>query len=284
MLDNEIFSILERTPLGVGGELQLTDAMRELAVKYGMIGVDFSGIRYDMGNKFGILKANIEVGLSHPEVSSQLKEYIKEIAKVGKDLLIILDVDCLISEEEQKNMEEIVKYQEEARSKTDIERTDTTKEKTGVKIDGISVINPVNNKEVPVYLGDFVLASYGTGAVMAVPSHDQRDFEYAKEHNLEIIQVIDCGDISEHAIEKQDYMGHGYKMMNSEDFDGMTVDEAREKISDMLEEKKLGKRVNNYKMRDWIFSRQRFWGEPIPMINCPKCGWVPEKEENLRLN
>ena len=118
---------------------------------------------------------------------------------------------------------------------------------------------------------------------MAVPSHDQRDFEYAKEHNLEIIQVIDCGDISEHAIEKYDYMGHEYKMMNSEEFDGMIVDEAREKISDMLEEKKLGRRVNNYKMRDWIFSRQRFWGEPIPMVNCPKCGWVPLNEDDLPL-
>ena len=119
---------------------------------------------------------------------------------------------------------------------------------------------------------------------MAVPSHDQRDFEYAKEHNLEIIQVIDCGDISEHAIEKGDYMGgHGYKMINSEEFNGMTVDEAHEKIADMLEEKGIGKRVNNYKMRDWIFSRQRFWGEPIPMINCPECGWVPVPEEELPL-
>ena len=110
------------------------------------------------------------------------------------------------------------------------------KDKTGVKLEGIMAINPVNNKEVPVYLGDFVLGSYGTGAVMAVPTHDQRDFEYAKEHNLEIIQVIDCGDISEHAIEKTEYMGHDYKMMNSEEFDGMVVDEAREKISDMIEE------------------------------------------------
>lgn len=118
---------------------------------------------------------------------------------------------------------------------------------------------------------------------MAVPSHDQRDFEYAKEHNLEIIQVIDCGDISEHAIEKTEYMGHDYKMINSEEFNGMTVDVAREKISDMLVEKGLGRRVNNYKMRDWIFSRQRFWGEPIPMVNCPKCGWVPMNEEDLPL-
>lgn len=183
-----------------------------------------------------------------------------------------------------KNKKEVEAYIKETAKKSAMDRTELNKGKTGVMIDGIKAINPVNGKEVPVFLGDFVLGDYGTGAVMAVPSHDQRDFEYAKEHNLEIIQVIDCGDISEHAIEKQDYMGgHGYKMINSEEFDGMVVDEAREKISDMLEEKGIGKRVNNYKMRDWIFSRQRFWGEPIPMIYCEKCGWQPMKEEDLPL-
>ena len=183
-----------------------------------------------------------------------------------------------------KNKKEVEAYIKETAKKSAMDRTELNKGKTGVMIKGIKAINPVNGKEVPVFLGDFVLGDYGTGAVMAVPSHDQRDFEYAKEHNLEIIQVIDCGDISEHAIEKQDYMGgHGYKMINSEEFNGMVVDEAREKISDMLEEKGIGKRVNNYKMRDWIFSRQRFWGEPIPMIYCEKCGWQPMKEEDLPL-
>ena len=182
-----------------------------------------------------------------------------------------------------ENKDEVNAYIKETSLKSSMDRTELNKGKTGVEVKGIKAINPVNGREVPIFLGDFVLGDYGTGAVMAVPSHDQRDFEYAKEHNLEIIQVIDCGDISEHAIEKQDYMGHGYKMINSEEFDGMTVDEAREKIADMLEEKKLGKRVNNYKMRDWIFSRQRFWGEPIPMINCPECGWVPMNEEDLPL-
>ena len=182
-----------------------------------------------------------------------------------------------------ENKDEVNAYIKETSLKSSMDRTELNKGKTGVEVKGIKAINPVNSREVPIFLGDFVLGDYGTGAVMAVPSHDQRDFEYAKEHNLEIIQVIDCGDISEHAIEKQDYMGHGYKMINSEEFDGMTVDEARERIADMLEEKKLGKRVNNYKMRDWIFSRQRFWGEPIPMINCPECGWVPMNEEDLPL-
>ncbi len=182
-----------------------------------------------------------------------------------------------------ENQDEVNAYIKETSLKSAMDRTELNKGKTGVEVKGIKAINPVNGKEVPVFLGDFVLGDYGTGAVMAVPSHDQRDFEYAKEHNLEIIKVIDCGDISEHAIEKQDYMGHGYKMMNSEEFDGMTCDEAREKIADMLEEKGIGRRVNNYKMRDWIFSRQRFWGEPIPMINCPDCGWVPVPEEELPL-
>ena len=182
-----------------------------------------------------------------------------------------------------ENKDEVNAYIKETSLKSNMDRTELNKGKTGVEVKGIKAINPVNGKEVPVFLGDFVLGDYGTGAVMAVPSHDQRDFEYAKEHNLEIIKVIDCGDISEHAIEKTEYMGHGYKMINSEEFNGMTVDEAREKISDMIEAKGLGRRVNNYKMRDWIFSRQRFWGEPIPMINCPKCGWVPMNEEDLPL-
>ena len=182
-----------------------------------------------------------------------------------------------------ENPDEVNKYIEETKKKSAMDRTELNKGKTGVEVKGIKAINPVNGKEVPIFLGDFVLGDYGTGAVMAVPSHDQRDFEYAKEHNLEIIKVIDCGDITEHAIEKTEYMHHDYKMINSEEFNGMVVDEAREKISDMLEEKGIGKRVNNYKMRDWIFSRQRFWGEPIPMIKCPDCGWVPVPEEELPL-
>ena len=182
-----------------------------------------------------------------------------------------------------ENKDEVNSYIEETAKKSAMDRTELNKGKSGVEVKGIRAINPVNGREVPIFLGDFVLGDYGTGAVMAVPSHDQRDFEYAKAHNLEIIQVIDCGDITEHAIEKTEYMHHDYKMMNSGEFDGMIVDEAREKISDMLEEKGIGKRVNNYKMRDWIFSRQRFWGEPIPMINCPKCGWVAVPEEELPL-
>ena len=176
---------------------------------------------------------------------------------------------------EIKNMDEITKYQEEARSKTDIERTDTTKEKTGVKIDGISVINPVNNKELPIYISDYVLMDYGTGAIMAVPAHDERDYEFAKKFNIDIIPVIDGGDTS-----KEAYTGDGIHI-NSGFLDGLNKEDAINKMIEFLEDKKIGTKFINYKLQDWIFSRQRFWGEPIPMIYCEKCGWNPVKEEDL---
>ena len=179
-----------------------------------------------------------------------------------------------------ENKEEVEEYIEETSLKSAMDRTELNKGKSGVLIKGIEAINPINGKHVPIYLGDFVLGDYGTGAVMAVPAHDQRDYEYAKEHNLDIVQVIE-GDISTKAFEKQDYLGKGIKLMNSEEFTGLTVEEAKEKITDMLVNKGIARRVNNYKMRDWVFGRQRFWGEPIPMIYCDKCGWNPVKEEDL---
>ena len=179
-----------------------------------------------------------------------------------------------------ENKEEVEAYIKETAKKSAMDRTELNKGKTGVEVKGVKAINPINGKEVPIFLGDFVLGDYGTGAVMAVPAHDQRDFEYAMEHNLDIVQVIE-GDISEKAFEKHDYLGKGIKLMNSEEFTGLTVEEAKEAITKKLEGEGIARRVNNYKMRDWVFGRQRFWGEPIPMINCPECGWVPVPDEDL---
>ena len=182
-----------------------------------------------------------------------------------------------------ENKDEVNTYIKETLKKSNMDRTELNKGKFGVELKGLKAINPVNGKEVPIFIGDFVLGSYGTGAVMAVPSHDQRDFEYATVHNIPMIQVIDGRETTSSAFEKQDYLGKDCKLINSEEFTGLTVEEAKEKITNKLENMGIARRVNNYKMRDWIFSRQRFWGEPIPMINCPKCGWVPMKEEDLPL-
>ena len=183
-----------------------------------------------------------------------------------------------------ENKEEVLAYIEETKKKSNMDRTELNKGKSGVEVKGVKAINPVNGKKVKIFLGDFVLGDYGTGAVMAVPSHDQRDFEYAKEHNLEIIEVITGGDITDKAYEKGEYLNNeDSKLINSDEFSGMSVKEAKEKITDYLVDKGIARVVNNYKMRDWIFSRQRFWGEPIPMIYCEKCGWVPMDEKDLPL-
>ena len=182
-----------------------------------------------------------------------------------------------------ENKEEVLKYIEETSKKSNMDRTELNKDKTGCIVKGIKAINPVNGKEVPVFLGDFVLGDYGTGAVMAVPSHDQRDFEYAKKHNLEMIQVIEGRETETCAFEKGDYLGKGCKLINSEEFTGLIVEDAKKEITKKLVNEGIAKEVSNYKMRDWIFSRQRFWGEPIPMVHCEKCGWVPLKESDLPL-
>ncbi len=179
------------------------------------------------------------------------------------------------------NKEEVMAYIEETKAKSNLERTDLNKSKTGCEVKGVKAIHPITKEEVPIFLGDFVLGDYGTGAVMAVPSHDERDYEYALAHNLPMVVVIDGGDTSTHAFEKQDYLGKGCTLINSAEFTGLTVEEAKEAITEKLVKQKIARRVNNYKMRDWVFGRQRFWGEPIPMIYCENCGWVPESEENL---
>lgn len=182
-------------------------------------------------------------------------------------------VDKITTEECRKA---VIEYKEACALKNDMERTELNKDKTGVFI-GSYAINPVNNKKIPIYISDYVLASYGTGAIMAVPAHDERDYEFAQKFGLEIIPVLKGGDVS-----KEAFVGDGVHI-NSGFLDGLNKNEAISKMIEFLEEKKLGSKKVNYKMRDWIFSRQRFWGEPIPMIYCEKCGWVPMKEEDLPL-
>jgi leucyl-tRNA synthetase len=177
------------------------------------------------------------------------------------------------------NMDEIKKYQEAAARKSDFERTEVAKEKTGVRIDGVNAINPVNNKEIPIFISDYVLVSYGTGAIMAVPAHDTRDWEFAKKFELPIIEVVKGGNVQEEAYTD---CAKGI-MVNSGMLDGLTVDEAKKKIIDWLTSEGKGHSKVNYKLRDWVFSRQRYWGEPIPMVYCEKCGYVPIDEKDLPL-
>ena len=177
------------------------------------------------------------------------------------------------------NIEAISAYQEEARKKSEFERAELNHEKTGVRVEGLMAINPVNNKEITIWVSDYVLMSYGTGAIMAVPGHDQRDWEFATTFGLPIIEVVSGGDISEAAYTQTDTG----TMVNSGFLNGLDVDQAKAKITAWLQEQGLGVPKVNYKLRDWVFSRQRYWGEPIPLVHCKSCGWVPIPEEELPL-
>ncbi len=184
--------------------------------------------------------------------------------------------------DEIKNWEEITAYREQAARKSDFERSELAKEKTGVEIDGLKAIDPVNDQEIPVWVSDYVLMSYGTGAIMAVPAHDTRDWEFAKKFNLPIIEVVAGGE----NVQEEAYTDVATgKLVNSGFLDGLEVAEAKKKIIEFLEEKKIGKGKTNFKLRDWVFSRQRYWGEPIPIVNCEKCGYValPDSELPLQL-
>ena len=176
-----------------------------------------------------------------------------------------------------KNADAVRAYQDEAAHKSEFERTELVKDKTGVRLDGVSAINPVNGQEIPIFISDYVLSTYGTGAIMAVPGHDERDWEFARAFDLPIIEVVAGGNVDEAAYTDCDT---GI-LVNSGFLNGLPVEEAKEKMLDWLEDKGIGERKVNYKLRDWVFSRQRYWGEPIPMVRCPSCGWVPVPEEEL---
>ncbi len=180
------------------------------------------------------------------------------------------------------NADEVKEYQRKTTLKSEFDRKSQVKDKTGCVLDGIYAINPVNNNKVKLYLADFVLNGYGTGAVMAVPTHDQRDFEFAKKFNIPMIQVIE-GDVSSSAVEKVEYLEKNSKLLNSNEFSGMPVLEAKPKMADMIVEKGYGKKVINYSLKDWPFNRQRYWGEPFPVVFCDNCGIVPLSKKDLPL-
>lgn len=181
-----------------------------------------------------------------------------------------------------RNYNEVNEYKKKTALRTELDRMADQKEKTGCKLEGIYAINPVNGNKVEVYIADFVLANYGTGAVMAVPAHDQRDYEFAQVFNIPMIQVID-GDISEKAVEKYEYIAKNSNMLNSEEFTGLAVCEAKKKITDKVVAMNVGQIQVNYKIQDWSFNRQRYWGEPFPVVFCEKCGTVPLEEADLPL-
>ena len=220
------------------------------------------------------------------EVNFKVKETDEELVVFttrpdtlyGVTFMVVAPEHPIIDKNKDKisNFDEVEAYREKIKNKTEFERTQVNKDKTGVCIKGLTGINPITNKEIPIYISDYVMMSYGTGAIMAVPAHDERDYEFAKKFGIDIVEVIKGGDISEKA-----YTGDG-EMVNSGVLNGLTnKKDSIKKMIEYLEENNLGKKKVNYKLQDWIFSRQRFWGEPIPLVYCEDCGWVPVKEEDL---
>jgi len=221
------------------------------------------------------------VNFKFKEIDENLKIYTtRPDTLYGVTFMVMAPEHPLLTkyQDKIKNMDEINSYKEKIATKTEFERTQLAKDKTGVKIEGLTIINPVNNEVVPVYIADYVMMGYGTGAIMAVPAHDERDYEFAKKFNIPIIPVVEGGDI-----EKEAYTGEG-KMINSGILNAITnKDESIDKIIKYLEEANLGEKGVQYKMKDWAFNRQRYWGEPIPIIHCPKCGMVGVPYEELPL-
>ncbi len=204
----------------------------------------------------------------------------------GATYMVIAPEHLLIKKLEDRisNLSEIDEYKKKAALKSDFERSEINKDKTGVEVKGIKAINPLTNKEIPIWISDYVLSSYGTGAIMAVPAHDTRDFEFATKFNLPIIQVVKSNDNIEVDLSKEAFtdVASGI-LINSGFLNGLSVEEAKNKVLEYLEENKIGSKKVNYKLRDWVFSRQRYWGEPIPMVYCDCCGWQPIDEKDLPL-
>ena len=223
-----------------------------------------------------------EINFPIKEVDEKITVFTTRADTIFGATYIVISVDHPLIEkysDKIKNIEEIRNYRSEVAKKSELERTDLSKEKTGFKIDGLTAINPLTNKEIPVYVSDYVLMTYGTGAIMAVPAHDDRDYEFAKKFNIEMIPVIEGSNIENSAFTET----NEGNLINSEFLNGLSVDDAKEKMYEYIEEKEIGRKKTNYKLRDWVFSRQRYWGEPIPLVYCEHCGWVPLEEKDLPL-
>ena len=223
-----------------------------------------------------------EIKFPLKEVDEKITVFTTRADTIFGATYMVISVDHPLIEkysDQIKNIEEIRSYRQEVAKKSELERTDLSKEKTGYKIDGLTAINPLTNKDIPVYVSDYVLMTYGTGAIMAVPAHDDRDYEFAKKFNIEMIPVIEGSDIENSAFTET----NEGNLINSGFLNGLSVDEAKEKMYEYIEEKEIGHKKTNYKLRDWVFSRQRYWGEPIPLVYCEHCGWVPLEEKDLPL-
>lgn len=224
--------------------------------------------------------ASVEFGIKDSELKIEVYT-TRPDTLFGATYCVLAPEHQLVKDLESKieNLDEVNGYIAKAKNKSDLERTELNKDKTGVELKGVKAINPVNNVEIPIWISDYVLATYGTGAIMAVPAHDERDFEFAKKFDLPIIEVISGGDITKEAYTDID----NGEMVNSEFLNGLVPAEAIGKMIAWLEEKGVGHKAINYKLRDWVFSRQRYWGEPIPLVHCEKCGIVPLDEKDLPL-
>ncbi|OXZ35190.1 leucine--tRNA ligase [Finegoldia magna] len=223
-----------------------------------------------------------EIKFPLKEVDEKITVFTTRADTIFGVTYMVISVDHPLIEkysDQIKNIEEIRSYRQEVAKKSELERTDLSKEKTGYKIDGLTAINPLTNKDIPVYVSDYVLMTYGTGAIMAVPAHDDRDYEFAKKFNIEMIPVIEGSNIENSAFTET----NEGNLINSEFLNGLSVDDAKQKMYEYIEEKEIGHKKTNYKLRDWVFSRQRYWGEPIPLVYCEHCGWVPLEEKDLPL-